>query len=191
MRKSRFTEEQIVAILKEQEAGIAVTRDISKHQIAPTQWKAKYGGLDVWEAPATEGAGGRERQAQADAGRGDAGQRRAEGSAGKNGDARRCSGGRGVSAVGPRDERQRRAIRVIGKDRSAVRYRSTRPDDAPLRERLKALAHDQRSGYRRLHVLLREGLLVNRKRVQRLYREGSGRCAAAAVASGRWANSGR
>jgi putative transposase len=68
---------------------------------------------------------------------------------------------------------ERRAIRVIGADRSTVRYRSTRPDDGPLRERLKALAHERRRfGYRRLHVLLRrEGHVVNKKRVQRLYRE--------------------
>jgi putative transposase len=68
---------------------------------------------------------------------------------------------------------ERRAIRVIGRDRSSVRYKSTRPDDAPLRERLKALAHERRRfGYRRLHIMLRrEGLLINRKRVQRLYRE--------------------
>jgi putative transposase len=68
---------------------------------------------------------------------------------------------------------QRRAIRVIGTDRSSVRYRSTRPDDAPLRERLKALAQERRRfGYRRLYVLLRrEGHAVNRKRVHRLYRE--------------------
>ena len=68
---------------------------------------------------------------------------------------------------------ERRAIRVIGADRSNVRYRSTRPDDTPLRERLKALAHERRRfGYRRLHVLLRrEGHAINRKRVQRLYRE--------------------
>ena len=68
---------------------------------------------------------------------------------------------------------ERRAIRVIGTDRSSMRYRSARPDDAPLRERLRALAQERRRfGYRRLHVLLRrEGHVVNRKRVQRLYRE--------------------
>ena len=68
---------------------------------------------------------------------------------------------------------QRRACQVIGSDRSSLRYRSTRPDDGELRERLKALAAERRRfGYRRLHVLLRrEGLLVNRKRVQRIYRE--------------------
>jgi putative transposase len=68
---------------------------------------------------------------------------------------------------------ERRACRVIAADRSSVRYRSQRPDDAALRERLRALAAERRRfGYRRLHVLLRqEGLVINRKRTQRLYRE--------------------
>jgi putative transposase len=68
---------------------------------------------------------------------------------------------------------QRRACLALGTDRSSMRYRATRPADAALRERLKALAAERRRfGYRRLHVLLRrEGRLVNRKRVQRIYRE--------------------
>jgi len=68
---------------------------------------------------------------------------------------------------------ERRACRVIGTDRASVRYQGVRPDDVALRERLKALAQERRRfGYRRLHVLLRrEGHAVNRKRVQRLYRE--------------------
>jgi putative transposase len=68
---------------------------------------------------------------------------------------------------------ERRACRAIGADRTSVRYEATRPDDGPLRERLKALAQERRRfGYRRLHVLLRrEGHAVNRKRVQRIYRE--------------------
>jgi putative transposase len=68
---------------------------------------------------------------------------------------------------------ERRACRVLGADRSSVRYEATRADDGPLRERLKALAGERRRfGYRRLHVLLRrEGHVVNKKRVQRLYRE--------------------
>ncbi len=68
---------------------------------------------------------------------------------------------------------ERRACRVIGADRASVRYQATRPDDGSLRERLKALAQERRRfGYRRLHVLLRrEGQAVNRKRVQRIYRE--------------------
>lgn len=68
---------------------------------------------------------------------------------------------------------ERRACRVIGTDRASVRYEATRPDDGELRDRLRALAQERRRfGYRRLHVLLRrEGRLVNRKLVQRIYRE--------------------
>jgi putative transposase len=62
---------------------------------------------------------------------------------------------------------------MIGICRMTVRYRSTRPDDGLLRERMKALAHERRRfGYRRLHILLRrEGYAVNHKRLFRLYRE--------------------
>ena len=68
---------------------------------------------------------------------------------------------------------QRRACRVISTDRASVRYQATRPDDGQLRERLRALAQERRRfGYRRLHVLLRrEGHAVNKKRVQRIYRD--------------------
>ena len=68
---------------------------------------------------------------------------------------------------------ERRACSIIAADRSAVRYRSRRPDDAALRARLRELADlRRRFGYRRLHVLLRgEGWTLNRKKTQRLYRE--------------------
>jgi putative transposase len=68
---------------------------------------------------------------------------------------------------------ERRACRVTGCERMTIRYRSRRPDDAELRDRLRALAQQRRRfGYRRLGILLRrEGLIVNHKRVFRLYRE--------------------
>ena len=68
---------------------------------------------------------------------------------------------------------ERRACRVIGCDRMTVRYRSRRPDDPRLRERLRALARERRRfGYRRLLIFLRrEGFLVNHKRLLRIYRE--------------------
>jgi putative transposase len=57
-------------------------------------------------------------------------------------------------------------------DRRTHRYRSVRPDQAPLRQRIKEIAETRiRYGYRRIHVLLRrEGWPVNVKRVRRLYR---------------------
>lgn len=68
---------------------------------------------------------------------------------------------------------ERRACRVVGSDRTSVRYRARKPDDTMLRTRLKALAEERRRFvYRRLHVLLRqEGGVVNRRKVQRLYKE--------------------
>jgi len=68
---------------------------------------------------------------------------------------------------------QRRACQVIEADRTSVRYRSVRPDDAGLRVRLRELAAVRRRfGYRRLLLLLRrEGVRVNHKKFRRLYRE--------------------
>jgi putative transposase len=53
MKASRFTEEQIIAILREQEAGAATGDVCRKHGISSAtfyKWKAKYGGLEVSDA---------------------------------------------------------------------------------------------------------------------------------------------
>ncbi len=53
MKRARFTEEQIIGVLKEQEAG-AKTADLARrHGVSEAtiyNWKAKYGGLEVSEA---------------------------------------------------------------------------------------------------------------------------------------------
>ena len=53
MKASRFNEEQIIGILREQEAGTATAAVCRKHGISSAtfyKWKAKYGGLDVSDA---------------------------------------------------------------------------------------------------------------------------------------------
>ncbi|KJZ30051.1 transposase [Paracoccus sp. S4493] len=53
MRKSRFTEAQIIGMIKEQEAGMATAEVCRRHGLSPATFyklKAKYGGMDVSDA---------------------------------------------------------------------------------------------------------------------------------------------
>lgn len=53
MKRTRYTEEQIIGILKEAESGLPVDQLIRKHGISGGtfyRWKSKYGGMDVSEA---------------------------------------------------------------------------------------------------------------------------------------------
>ena len=53
MRKSKFSEEQIIAILAEQERGMSTSEVCRRHGISSAtfyKWKAKYGGMDVSDA---------------------------------------------------------------------------------------------------------------------------------------------
>ena len=53
MKRSRFSEEQIIGIPKEQEAGVPVAELCRKHGVSDAsiyKWKARFGGMDVSEA---------------------------------------------------------------------------------------------------------------------------------------------
>ena len=53
MKKQRFTQEQIIPVLKEHEAGTPVSELCRKHGVSDAsiyKWKAKFGGMDVSEA---------------------------------------------------------------------------------------------------------------------------------------------
>lgn len=81
---------------------------------------------------------------------------------------------------------QRRACKALSVDRTSMRYRSVRPDDGALRDAMKAVAGERRRfGYplagrqllaiavrRRIHIMLRrQGIVMNQKKLRRLYRE--------------------
>ena len=73
MQRLRFTEDQIIAVLREQEAGVPTAEICRKHAVSSAtfyKWKAKYGGLDVSEAKrlrALEDENGRLKRMLADA----------------------------------------------------------------------------------------------------------------------------
>ena len=53
MKRSRFNEEQIIAILKEQEGGMPTAQVCRRHGISSAtfyKWKSKFGGMEVSEA---------------------------------------------------------------------------------------------------------------------------------------------
>ncbi|WP_156415315.1 IS3 family transposase [Sphingobium baderi] len=175
-KRTRFSEEQIIGVLKEAEAG-AKTADLARrHGVSEAtiyNWKSKYGGMEVSDArrlKELESENAKLKRLLADAML----------------DKAALKGLLGKKVLTPAAKREavahlqachgmseRRACRVIDADRMSVRYRSARDDDAGLREKLRELANQRRRfGYRRLHILLRrEGIMINRKKTQRLYRE--------------------
>ena len=74
-------------------------------------------------------------------------------------------------AIQEKSYTQRLACRLVGLEPKTYSYASTRPDDGAFRRRLKELASERRRfGYRHL-LLRREGVVLNWKKLSRLYRE--------------------
>ncbi|MFL5011174.1 MULTISPECIES: IS3 family transposase [Rhizobium] len=176
MKKQRFTEEQIIGVLKEQEAGAKAADLCRKHGISEAtfyNWKAKYGGMEVSEAKrlkALEDENARLKKLLAE----------------QMLDAAALRELLGKKMVGPAAQRdavthlkavmglsERRACQIISADRKTIRYRSSRPPEVELRAKLRDLANERRRfGYRRLFVLLRrDGEPSGVNRIYRLYRE--------------------
>jgi putative transposase len=187
MKRKRFTEEQIIAVLKEHEEG-AKTADLArKHGISEAtfyNWKAKFGGMDVSEAKrlkALEDKNTKLKKLLAEEMLDAAALRqllsKMVGLAAKRAAAAHLQAELGLS--------ERRACSIVGADRTMVRRRSHRPPNTELRARLRGLARERRRfGYRRLFVMLRrKGERSGVNRIHRLYGRKGSPCASAAAAA--------
>ena len=178
MKKSRFTETQIVAILKEADAGVVLKDLWRKHGISSAtyySWKAKYGGLDASQLKRLKELEGELGQAQADVRGAGARELRAEGSDRKK--ALRPSERRSAAEylVSTHELAVVRACRSVGLSKSA--YYEPPIDwvsrDRELIEALRSLAdsHPRRGFWKYYKMLRRAGRAWNHKRLYRVYCE--------------------
>ncbi|MBA4263372.1 MAG: IS3 family transposase [Comamonadaceae bacterium] len=177
MKKSRFTEEQIIGFLKQAEAGMPIKelcRNSGFSDATFYKWRAKFGGMQVSEAQRLrelESENAKLKRLLAEA----------------HLDMHALKSVLGVKPLAPQVRREavgrmvsehhlseRRACRLVGLSRDSYRHPPT-ADQATLdlHEKIVEIAHVRRRfGYRRIHDLLRPQFPgVNHKRVYRLYRQ--------------------
>ncbi|MBQ0960429.1 IS3 family transposase [Ideonella sp. 4Y11] len=175
MRKSKFTEEQIIGFLKQAEAGMAVAEICRKGGFSDAtfyKWRAKFGGMDVSEARRLrelEAENAKLKHLLAEA----------------HLDLHALKSVLGGKKVAPQARREmiarlvqehqlseRRACRLVGLSRDSYRHPPVPSvQTQALKDKIVEIAHVRRRfGYRRVHDLLRgEFPGVNHKRVYRLY----------------------
>ena len=178
MKRSRFSDAQIVTAIKQVELGVPIPELCRKYGISQQtfyRWRSKYRRAGPKRAATAQGAGAGERPTQEAGSRSEPGQADSPGCAGKK-------------SLRPARKRQlvrrtrqrykigtRRAYGLMQLQRSSFYYRHRKDPQEALRLRIRDLAAARpRYGYRRLHVLLcREGWKINAKRVLRLYQQES------------------
>ena len=176
MKRARFSEEQIIAILKEAEAGakvdgaVSAARDLGRDVLHLAEQVRRSGGIG--DAPAAP-ARGREPAAEGDRGRPGAGSSGAQGRAGKKRLRPAVKRQMVAEVMTTHELSQRRACGLIGITRRGLKRAPAEDRNRGLRQRLRELAEERRRwGCPMLYLMLRrEGWRANHKRVERLYRE--------------------
>ncbi|MBI5316136.1 MAG: IS3 family transposase [Nitrospirae bacterium] len=176
MTRKRHTEEQIIAVLKDAQAGIGVQELCRKHGISDAtfyKWRTKYAGLevsDVKKLRQLEDENRRLKQMVAEQALDIQALKAITGKKLVRPKAKRAAAQEVVARFGLS---QRRVCQLVDVDRNTLRYQSRRSDDQKLRARVREMAEAKRRyGCPRIYVWLRrEGWPVNHKKVERLYRE--------------------
>ena len=175
MKAGQYTEEQIIAVLKEGEAGARVADLCRKYGMSDAtyyNWKAKYSGMsvsDLKRLKALEAENRRLKQIVADQALDNLGLKETALKKLLTPEVKRQA----VSHVRERlGLSERRAARLVNIAVPVYRYKPKPDNDDHIRKRLRELAEQRnRFGSPRLHILLKkEGLVINHKRTERLYR---------------------
>jgi putative transposase len=143
MKQGRFSEEQIIAVLKEAEAGAKVTELCRRHGISDAAfytWRKKYGGLEVSEMRRLRQTRRGEPAAEGDHRRPGAGPSRAEGRAGKKRLRPAVKRQMVVDVMTTHELSQRRACVLIVMTRRGFRCTPAEDRNRELRQRLRELA---------------------------------------------------